>query len=185
MPKTNPEFDLRGVHHIALVCRDMARTVEFYRDVLGMPLIKTLELPGGRGQHFFFDCGNGDSIAFFWFPDSPAQAPGVAAPAALPTQGSFVTAQGSLNHLAINVPAEKFEEYHKRLVEKGVAVTQILNHDNSPTQVSPDMTDEVYVRSLYFFDPDGVCLEFAAWTAEFTDADVAHEPRRAVEPATA
>ena len=70
----NREFDIRGVNHIALVCKDMAKTVEFYRDVLGMPLIKTIDLPGGHGQHFFFDIGNGDSLAFFWFPNSPAAA---------------------------------------------------------------------------------------------------------------
>jgi len=32
------------------------------------------------GQHFFFDIGNGDSLAFFWLPDAPEAAPGVAAP---------------------------------------------------------------------------------------------------------
>src|SRR3954447_20664635 len=36
----NDEFELRGVNHIALVCSDMARTVEFYTQVLGMPLVK-------------------------------------------------------------------------------------------------------------------------------------------------
>ncbi|MCA3752468.1 MAG: VOC family protein, partial [Phenylobacterium sp.] len=45
----NTEFDIRGVNHIALVCRDMARTVEFYRDILGMPLVKTIELPMKSG----------------------------------------------------------------------------------------------------------------------------------------
>jgi catechol 2,3-dioxygenase-like lactoylglutathione lyase family enzyme len=53
-------FEFRGVHHLALVCRDMARTVDFYTNVLGMPLVKTIELPVGMGQHFFFDCGGGD-----------------------------------------------------------------------------------------------------------------------------
>ena len=52
-------FEFSGINHLALVCRDMARTVDFYTNVLGMPLIKTLEIPGGA-QHFFFDCGNGD-----------------------------------------------------------------------------------------------------------------------------
>ena len=28
------------------------------------------------------------------------------------------------------------------------------------------MTDDVYVRSFYFFDPDGILLEFAAWTRD-------------------
>src|SRR5512138_4009550 len=75
--KTNTEFELRGINHLALVCRDMAETVAWYEDVLGMKLVKTLELPDGRGQHFFLDMGNGvDGIAFFWFPDAPEGTPG-------------------------------------------------------------------------------------------------------------
>ena len=176
MPATNTQFEFKGVNHLALVCKDMARTVEFYRDVLGMPLVKTIDLPGGRGQHFFFDMGNGDSLAFFWFDGAPEAHPGIAAPSALPTQGDFRSAHGSMNHIAFNVPAEKFDEYYERLQAKGIAVTKILNHDNSDTQTSDHMHDDVFVRSVYFFDPDGVCLEFAAWTKEFTDADVAHDP---------
>ena len=69
---TNTEFELRGFNHLALVCRDMAETVEWYEDKLGMKLVKTLELPGGHGQHFFLDMGNGrDGVAFFWFPNAP------------------------------------------------------------------------------------------------------------------
>ncbi|QKR99388.1 VOC family protein [Sphingomonas sp. CL5.1] len=176
MPATNTQFEFKGVNHLALVCKDMARTVEFYRDVLGMPLVKTIDLPGNRGQHFFFDMGNGDSLAFFWFSGAPEAHPGISAPAALPTLGNFMSAHGSMNHIAFNVPAEKFDEYYDRLKSKGIEVTKILNHDNSETQTADHMHDDVFVRSVYFFDPDGVCLEFAAWTKEFTDADVAHDP---------
>ena len=179
MGAINKEFEFCGVNHLALVCKDMAKTVEFYRDILGMPLTKTIDLPGGRGQHFFFDVGNGDSIAFFWFPDAPEAAPGVSAPEALPTKGNFMSAHGSMNHIAINVPAERFDEYYDRLVEKGVEVTKKLNHDNSPTQSSDELNDEVYVRSVYFFDPDGACLEFAAWTRALDENDVAHDPVQA------
>jgi catechol 2,3-dioxygenase-like lactoylglutathione lyase family enzyme len=175
----NPEFDIRGVNHLALVCKDMARTVAFYRDVLGMPLIKTIDLPNGHGQHFFFDIGNGDSLAFFWFPDGPAAAPGVAAPSALPGRGDFRSAHGSMNHIAFNVPAERFDEYCARLKAKGVEVSDVMNHDDSPAQISAEVTDQVFVRSIYFFDPDGVCLEFAAWTRELNASDVRHEPARA------
>jgi catechol 2,3-dioxygenase-like lactoylglutathione lyase family enzyme len=174
--QVNTEFEFRGVNHLALVCKDMARTVTFYRDVLGMPLTKTIDLPRGGGQHFFFDIGNGDSLAFFWFPNAPEAAPGVASPGALPTQGSIVTAHGSMNHIAFNVPAEKFDEYYARLQAKGVKVTAIFNHDDSPAQASAEVTPGVFVRSVYFFDPDGVCLEFAAWTKTFGPADVAHDP---------
>ena len=176
---TNTQFDIRGVNHLALVCKDMAETVEFYRDVLGMPLIKTIDLPHGMGQHFFFDIGNGDSLAFFWFPGAPEAAPGIASPQGLPGLGSLMTAHGSMNHIAFNVPVEKFDEYCGRLKEKGINLSPVLNHDNSPNQVSATVTDEVFVRSVYFFDPDGICLEFAAWTADFDESDVAHDPMMA------
>jgi len=172
----NTEFEIRGVNHLALVCKDMARTVAFYRDVLGMPLTKTIDLPGGMGQHFFFDMGNGDSLAFFWFPNAPEAHPGVSSPQALPGRGSMVTAHGSMNHIAFDVPPEKFDEYLERLKAKGIAVSPVMNHDNSPSQVSATVTPDVFVRSVYFFDPDGVCLEFAAWTKVFDDSDVAHDP---------
>jgi catechol 2,3-dioxygenase-like lactoylglutathione lyase family enzyme len=172
---TDQEFEYRGVNHVALVCRDMAETVKFYRDILGMKLTKTLDLPRGMGQHFFFDIGKGDSLAFFWFPDAPKGEPGISYPSALPGNGSFVTSHGSMNHLAFDVPAEKFEEYHARLKAKGVEVTEIRNHDNSASQISPEMNAGVYIRSFYFYDPDGVCLEFACWTGALKPSDVAHE----------
>jgi catechol 2,3-dioxygenase-like lactoylglutathione lyase family enzyme len=175
----NREFELGGVNHLALVCKDMAATVRFYRDVLGMPLIKTIDLPQGSGQHFFFDIGNGDSLAFFWFPNAPAAQPGVSSPAALPGRGEIVTAHGSMNHIAFNVPADKFDDYCARLEAKGVAVSPVLNHDDSPAQVSREVTDKVFVRSVYFFDPDGVMLEFACWLREFGPADLAHDPMTA------
>jgi catechol 2,3-dioxygenase-like lactoylglutathione lyase family enzyme len=164
---------------LALVCKDMARTVEFYRDVLGMPLIKTLDLPNDMGQHFFFDIGNGDSLAFFWFPNAPAAVPGVSNPAGLPGVGSLLTAHASMNHIAFDVPAEKFDEYCEKLKAKGIGVSPVMNHDDSKYQVSAEMHPGVFVRSIYFFDPDGICLEFASWTKVFDESDVAHEPMNA------
>ena len=116
MPENN-KFELRGVNHLALVCKDMKRTVEFYSGVLGMPLIKTIDLPGGRGQHFFFDIGKGDSLAFFWFPNAPEAQPGVTNPAAVAGGGSIVSAHASMNHVAFDVPLERIEEYRQRLVD--------------------------------------------------------------------
>jgi catechol 2,3-dioxygenase-like lactoylglutathione lyase family enzyme len=176
--RKNNEFDIRGVNHIALVCKDMARTVTFYRDVLGMPLIKTVNL-GSGGQHFFFDIGNGDSLAFFWFPDAPPAQPGYASPAYLPTRGDFRTAHGSMNHLAFDVPVDRFLEFRQRLIDKGVDVTDILDHDDSPSGIAKTFSDEVYVRSIYFYDPDGVALEFASWNREMGPGDVNTAPKTA------
>ena len=108
-------FQLGGINHLALVCRDMARTVEFYSGTLGMALVKTIELPLGLGQHFFFDCGGGDCLAFFWFPDAPEPEPGVSGPGVRPDRGSLTSAIGSMNHVAFQVPAEEMENYRDRL----------------------------------------------------------------------
>ncbi|WP_319455799.1 MULTISPECIES: VOC family protein [unclassified Mycobacterium] len=177
----NQEFELGGINHVALVCADMEKTVDFYSGVLGMPLVKSLDLPGGMGQHFFFDAGNGDCVAFFWFKGAPDGVPGVSAPASIPGIGEIVSAVGSLNHLAFHVPAEKFDEYRQRLKDKGVRVGPVLNHDESPAQVSATLHPGVYVRSFYFQDPDGITLEFACWTKEFTEQDTVTVPRTAAD----
>ncbi|BCI91855.1 hypothetical protein NIIDMKKI_70610 [Mycobacterium kansasii] len=116
---TNTEFELGGINHVALVCSDMARTVDFYSNILGMPLIKSLDLPGGQGQHFFFDAGNGDCVAFFWFADAPDRVPGISSPGAIPGIGDITSAVSTMNHLAFHVPAEKFDAYRQRLKDKG------------------------------------------------------------------
>ncbi len=178
MTAENTEFELRGVSHLALVCSDMARTVDFYTNVLGMPLVKTIELPAGLGQHFFFDIGNGDSLAFFWFPHAPEPAPGVSAPAMLPGQGDLTSAIGSMNHIAFDVAPEKIVEYAAKLRASGVPCTEVANHDDSVRGISKEMHDGVFMRSVYFFDPDGILLELACWNRPLTGADVAHEPAR-------
>jgi catechol 2,3-dioxygenase-like lactoylglutathione lyase family enzyme len=172
-------IDFSGINHLALVSSDMARTVDFYSGVLGMPLTKTIEMPGG-GQHFFFDCGHGDSLAFFWFPHAPEAVPGVSAPANRPDQGDIVSAHGSMNHVAFNVAADQLDACVAALRVAGVECTEVWNHDNSEWGVSRENHDDVYVRSIYFSDPDGISLEIAAWTKELGPDDVSHEPRTAV-----
>ena len=180
-PRPNTQFEIRGINHLALVCRDMAETVDFYTKVLGFPLVKTLELPGKLGQHFFFDIGNGDSLAFFWFPHAPEVAPGVASPAAAPGEGELVTAIGSMNHVAFDIPEDRMEEYVEKLKAKGLNPTPIMNHDDSPRTVARELHPGVFVRSVYFMDPNGILLEFACWTKGFTDADLRVKPARAAD----
>jgi len=175
------EFEFGGIHHLALVCRDMQATVDFYQGVLGMPLVKTIELPAGMGQHFFFDCGAGDHLAFFWFPDAPEPVPGVSAPRARPDQGELTSAIGSMNHVAFTVPAERIEQYRERLLARGVPCTEVANHDDSEWGISNSVHPGVFVRSIYFQDPDGILLEFACWTRDFTPGDTAHVPATAAD----
>ncbi len=171
MVAENEKFELRGVNHVALVCSDMAQTVRFYRDVLGMPLVKTIELPNGTGQHFFFDIGNDDCLAFFWFATAGPAQPGVSHARSLPDQGDITTSHASMNHLAFDVPLERFDEYREALIDAGVEVSMVLDHDDSEYQVARELHPGVFVRSFYFRDPDGILLEFAAWTREMGTRD--------------
>jgi catechol 2,3-dioxygenase-like lactoylglutathione lyase family enzyme len=168
-------FGFRGINHLALVCKDMAKTVEFYRDILGMPLIKTLELPNNGGQHFFFDCGNGNSIAFFWFPNAPEAQPGVVQA----KHGGGVSAHGSMNHVAIDVDGGELLKYRQKLIDKGIDVTDVKNHGDTTHSMGEDTDPTTFVRSIYFHDPDGIRLELAAWTRELGLHDIYHEPRDA------
>ena len=51
----------------------LAETVHFYRDLLGLPLVHAISARGWGPEdhadflHFFFDSGNGSTIAFFYY----------------------------------------------------------------------------------------------------------------------
>jgi catechol 2,3-dioxygenase-like lactoylglutathione lyase family enzyme len=169
-----PNFRYQGLNHVALVCRDMKETVEFYTKVLEMKLVKTLDLPGGYGQHFFFDGGNGALIAFFWFPDAPEAAPGIASQNQTPGM-PITTAHGSMNHLAMDIPLEDFDACVERLKSKGLKV-RVINHADNDKGYTDGVTDETWIRSMYFTDPNGIALELAALTRPFNEGDVAHAP---------
>jgi catechol 2,3-dioxygenase-like lactoylglutathione lyase family enzyme len=175
----------KGINHLALVCRDMAETLEFYTKVLGMPLVKTITLPDG-GQHFFFDCGGGALLAFFWWENAPAAAPGIASVEDFPRKP--MSAIGSMNHVAFEMDESELEASIVALKAAGVhvSVPVVVNHDDSPRGVSEKLHPGVFVRSVYFRDPNGIMLEFAAFTRALgRPEDVRHEPARAVETAPA
>ena len=161
-------FEFGGLHHLALVCKDMQRTVDFYTNILGMKLNKGFDLDGGYGQHFFFDMGDGQELAFFWFKDAGVAKPGVASAANLVASGNgtITSAHGSMNHLAFSVSKDKIDGYREELVSRGVDCSEVVNHDDVITgdekRTSDMPTDKTWLRSFYFFDPDGVMLEFCA-----------------------
>lgn len=192
------KFDVRGIHHLALVVSDMQKTKEFYTGILGLPLVRTAELPDG-GQQFFFQVSDRSMISAIWFPDAPAPVPGVVNggwAGVDPDTGqqrriggrTNSSAHGSMHHLAFEVPLEKLEEYKERLRAAGVPVTEVNHHilfdkDKQvayPWQV-PDDAEAVdeFINSIYFPDPDGRTFEFAAYTRPLVPDDVKHTPMRA------
>lgn len=163
-----PAIEYGGLHHLALVCRDMERTVDFYTNVLDMKLKKGFDL-AGYGQHFFFDMGGGNDLAFFWFNDAGEARPGVASAAHLVgrrDEGTITSAHGSMNHVAFSVSPDAIDAYRDKLVAKGVDCTDVVNHEDVVTgeeaRTSSETTAKTWLRSFYFFDPDGIMLEFCA-----------------------
>ncbi len=167
MAEASSQIKLNGLHHLALVCKDMERTVAFYTQVLGLTLKKGFDLPG-YGQHFFFDMGNGSELAFFWFNDAEPAQPGVAAVKNIvgSRQGNISSAHGSMNHVAFSVAAEDIAAYREQLIAKGVDCTPIVPHDDVVTGADAadylEAQQKPWLQSFYFLDPDGIMLEFCA-----------------------
>ena len=102
-----PASTARGLHHTALLCADVERTVRFYQDVLGFPLTEMVENRDYAGStHFFFDIGNGNLLAFFDLPGLDL--------------GPYAEVLGGLHHMAISVDLEHWAQLRGRLGEAGV-----------------------------------------------------------------
>ena len=91
----------KGINHLAMVTGDMEKTVRFYRDVLGMPLVATT---GNRPElypyrHYFFALGEGNTIAFFEWPGMVDE---FHKPAGAPASGRV-----QFDHVSFNVESEE------------------------------------------------------------------------------
>src|SRR5881392_2399239 len=106
-----PPSSARGVHHTAILCADVERTIRFYQGVLEFPLTELFENRDYKGSnHFFFDIGNGNLLAFFDFPGLDL--------------GPYAEVLGGLHHIAISVELAKWERLKRKLEEAGVPYQQ-------------------------------------------------------------
>ena len=102
-----PPSSARGLHHAAVLCADVERTIRFYQDVLEFPLTDIFENRDYKGSnHFFFDIGNGNLLAFFDFPGLDL--------------GPYAEVFGGLHHMAISVEPAKWERLKAKLDDAGV-----------------------------------------------------------------
>jgi len=107
-----PASSARGVHHVALISSDVERTVRFYQDLLEFPLTDMFENRDYKGStHFFFDIGNGNSIAFFDLPGLDL--------------GPYAEVLGGLHHLAISVEPDRWAHLKGKLDEAGIGYAHI------------------------------------------------------------
>jgi catechol 2,3-dioxygenase-like lactoylglutathione lyase family enzyme len=139
----------RGVHHLALNTDDMKKTLDFYAGVLGMPLVHALKVPPGLGtgpgnrgnppfeniRHYFLDAGGDSLLAFFEIPKG-----------AKPQADR--DAIGTMQHVSFAVSEERFNEVKRRVEKANLAYL-------GPIDVGCN------TWSIYFFDPNGIRLEFS------------------------
>ena len=166
----------RGISHVALVCSDMYETVKFWEE-LGIPLVKMEELPGG-GQHSFHDMGNGAMLSYMTFEGAPAAAPGLASQHLDVRKDGATTAIASMNHIAMDIPADRFDAILANMRDRGIKVFSINHGSDKPFAEQPD--DKTWIRSMYFRDPDGIAFEFASLMRELgSEADLAPQVKNA------
>src|SRR5262245_21467492 len=102
-----PPTTARGIHHVALICRDVEETIEFYQGLLGFPLVEMVENRDYAGStHFFFDAGHGNLLGFFDFPGHE--------------HPDFAETIGGIQHIAISVDNEQFDAAKQRLDERKI-----------------------------------------------------------------
>jgi catechol 2,3-dioxygenase-like lactoylglutathione lyase family enzyme len=107
LQQDRPASSARGLHHVALLSSDVERTVRFYQEVLEFPLTEIFENRDYQGSnHFFFDIGNGNLLAFFDLPGLDL--------------GPYAEVLGGLHHLAISVEPAKWERLKGNLDAAGV-----------------------------------------------------------------
>ncbi|WP_254526634.1 MULTISPECIES: VOC family protein [unclassified Sphingobacterium] len=124
-------LELKGVHHIAIICRDYAVSKAFYTEVLGLTILQETYREARDSYKLDLALQGEYIIELFSFPN-PADRP------------SYPEARG-LRHLAFKV-----EDIEKQVEE--------LNKEGIKTE--PIRIDETSNKKFTFFtDPDGLPLE--------------------------
>jgi glyoxylase I family protein len=126
---TVPLFD--GIHHVAIIASDYARSRHFYHQVLGLPIINETLREARQSWKLDLALPDGSQLELFSFPT----------PAARPSRPEAC----GLRHLAFRVG--DLDKVIAHLQQHGIEVEEIR-------------VDELTGRRFTFFaDPDGLPLE--------------------------
>lgn len=137
---------MKEIRHAGIVVSDMERSLKFYRDLLGLKIVKDftekgkyidsiLGLSGVQLRMVKLTTDDGSMIELLHFLSHPAQPP-------LKTKIFDL----GCSHIAFTI--ENINEEYERLIEKGV----IFNY---PPYISPDG----YAKVTFCHDPDGTSIE--------------------------
>jgi glyoxylase I family protein len=137
LPTPEPRrMRLLGLHHVTMICTDLQRTTDFYRDLLGLALVReTVNDDDPDARHFWFGDGHGTAGTLLSFMEYPQMEPGK-------------VGVGSVHHVALAVAsADELDAWRDYLRSRSVDCT--------------DVFDRGGLRSIYLRDPDGNIVEIA------------------------
>lgn len=151
-----------GVNHIALAVKDIEKTHRFYTEAMGFDLVKVEVVPqrrGGFARHVFYSTGSSrDQLMAFW---DLANVPGMENPKTDICRDLGL--DPLTNHLAFSAAdVDDLDRRKERWLDAGHDVLEIDHH---------------WIKSIYTEDPDGITVEFAVLTKDFTEADAREAER--------
>jgi len=127
---------IAGIHHITLLCRSLDQSAAFYRNMLGMRMVKQTTNEDDQGaRHLFFGDDEGRPGTLVTCLEYPELDPGT-------------VGVGSTHHFALTVESEdELHGWHGYLTGQGVPCTEVM--------------DRIFFKSIYLRDPDGHIVELA------------------------
>ncbi|WP_132058426.1 VOC family protein [Halorussus amylolyticus] len=124
-----------GTDHITLIGSNTEDTIEFYRDILGMPLVlRQPNLDDPSSTHLFFDTGDGRIITFFVSDDRRSN------------RGPQRAGVGGVHHISFSIDPEEFVEIREALDEEWRGYNEF---------------DRGIFHSLYTQDHNGLVIELS------------------------
>jgi catechol 2,3-dioxygenase-like lactoylglutathione lyase family enzyme len=146
-----------GFSHVGVSTHQMDRTIQFYENVLGFhPVVEDLTRvsSGGALRMVYFDVGDGQFIVFM----EPKNVPGIPADYDTSINGALGVPRG-MYHFSFKSPSlDELELRRKSLESQGIDVSTTV--------------DLGYAKAIFFFDPNGIQLEFCCQTRPFQEADL-------------
>lgn len=145
---------ITGFNHVVLVCREMERSVRFYRDLLGLEVARTAPERRGYERQYFFRLGNGEFFSLYQMSTSAERPQPPIVNGVYPgSDGTPPERPEKMDHLAFNVDTmETLLWFQSHLRAHGVEVSDVKG--------GPVGADFIPGR-IYFYDPDRNPLEIA------------------------